>query len=89
MRPMFAVSSLLSLLSIRSHPSQPMVPSTSVTFVSQASITSGAVEKYGLHKRVEAVKNCRKITKSDMKFNDVMPKMEVDPERYVSYLRYQ
>jgi urease len=33
---------------------------------------------------VEAAKNCRNISKRDMKFNDVMPKMKVDPERYVS-----
>jgi hypothetical protein len=61
-----------------------MVPATSVTFVSQASIDSGVVMSYGLRKRVEAVKNCRKISKKDMKYNDVMPKMKVDPERYVS-----
>ena len=73
MRPMFA----------------PLVPSTSITFVSQASIESGVVKGYGLKKRVEAVKGCRKIGKKDMKYNDVMPKMKVDPERYVSTLFYQ
>jgi urease len=62
----------------------PMVPSTSITFVSQASLASGVVASYNLRKRVEAVKNCRNITKKDMKYNDVMPKMKVDPERYVS-----
>lgn len=61
----------------------PFVPQTSITFVSQASISSGVVESYGLRKRVEAVKNCRKIGKKDMKFNDVRPKMKVDPERYI------
>jgi urease len=61
-----------------------MVPATSVTFVSQASIDSGLVKSYGLRKRVEPVKNCRNISKKDMKYNDVMPKMKVDPERYVS-----
>lgn len=68
MRPMFA----------------PNVPPTSITFVSQASIDSGVIKSYGLRARVEAVKNCRKIGKKDMKHNDVMPKMKVDPERYVS-----
>ncbi|KAF2846974.1 urease [Plenodomus tracheiphilus IPT5] len=66
MRPMFA----------------PMVPASSITFVSQASIDSGRIASYGLKKRIEAVRNCRKIGKRDMKFNDTMPKMEVDPERY-------
>ena len=60
----------------------PLVPQTSVLFVSQASISSGAVATYGLRKRVEAVKNCRNIGKKDMRFNDAMPKMKVDPERY-------
>lgn len=31
------------------------------------------------------MKNCRNITKSDMKYNDLMPKMRVDPESYVSH----
>lgn len=59
-----------------------LVPTTSVTFVSQASVDSGAVIGYGLKKRIEPVKNCRKISKKDMKFNDLMPKMKVDPESY-------
>ncbi|KAK4188493.1 putative urease [Podospora australis] len=58
------------------------VPQTSVLFVSQASIDSGVVASYGLKKRISAVKNCRKVSKKDMKFNDTMPKMKVDPERY-------
>ncbi|KAF1944682.1 urease [Clathrospora elynae] len=66
MRPMFA----------------PLVPQSSITFVSQASISSGVVKSYGLRKRVEAVKNCRNIGKRDMKFNDARPRMKVDPERY-------
>jgi urease len=60
----------------------PLVPQSSITFVSQASISSGLIETYGLRKRVEAVKNCRNIGKKDMKFNDTRPKMKVDPERY-------
>jgi urease len=60
----------------------PLVPQSSITFVSQASISSGVVESYGLRKRVEAVKNCRNIGKRDMKFNDARPKMKVDPETY-------
>jgi urease len=66
MRPMFA----------------PLVPQTSITFVSQASISSGQINEYGLKKRVEAVKGCRHIGKKDMKWNDAMPKMKVDPEAY-------
>uniref|UniRef100_A0A093V0S6 Urease n=1 Tax=Talaromyces marneffei PM1 TaxID=1077442 RepID=A0A093V0S6_TALMA len=58
------------------------VPSTSIMFVSQASISQGVVQSYNLRKRIEPVRNCRNIGKKDMKFNDVMPKMKVDPERY-------
>lgn len=52
-------------------------------FVSQASIDNGVVQSYGLQKRIEAVKGCRTVGKKDMKFNDIMPKMKVDPESYV------
>lgn len=54
----------------------------SVAFVSQISITSGTVQSYGLSKRFEAVRNCRTVTKKDMKWNDATPKMSVDPESY-------
>jgi urease len=54
----------------------------SVAFVSQVSIASGTVASYGLSKRFEAVRNCRVVTKKDMKWNDATPKMTVDPESY-------
>lgn len=63
----------------------PLVPRSSVLFVSQASLdkANGApATKYGLRKRIEPVRDCRSITKKHMKFNDAMPKMRVDPERY-------
>ena len=60
----------------------PMVPQTSVLFVSQASIEHGVVQAYGLRKRVEPVRGCRAVGKKDMRFNDAMPRMKVDPERY-------
>lgn len=61
----------------------PMVPSSSVLFVSQSSIDSGAIASYGVRKRVEAVRNCRGVSKRDMKYNDTMPRMRVDPESYI------
>jgi len=54
----------------------------SVAFVSGVSIESGTVQRYGLNKRFEAVKGCRRITKKDMKWNFATPKMKVDPESY-------
>jgi urease len=59
-----------------------LVPSTSVLFVSAVSINSGTMSSYNLKKRVEPVKNCRDIGKKDMKFNNAMPRMTVDPENY-------
>jgi urease len=58
-------------------------PALSITWVSKAG-AEGKVKEYGLKKRVEAVKGCRSVRKSDMKFNDKRPRMKVDPERYVS-----
>ncbi|KAK5992654.1 Urease [Cladobotryum mycophilum] len=60
----------------------PLVPETSVLFVSACSIKAGNVQTYGLRKRIEAVKGCRSVSKSDMHFNDAMPIMKVDPESY-------
>ncbi len=58
------------------------VYSTSVTFVSQASLDHGAVAKLGLQKRLAAVHGTRKVTKRDLLWNDALPVIEVDPETY-------
>ena len=55
---------------------------TSIAFVSELSLSSGTVESYKLSKRAAAVKKCRAITKRDMKHNDSLPKITVDPETY-------
>ena len=55
---------------------------TSVTFVSQAALKNPAVAKLGLKKPLVAVKNTRTIGKKDMKLNDALPRIEVDPETY-------
>ncbi|KKY30255.1 putative urease [Diaporthe ampelina] len=60
----------------------PQVPATSVLFVSQASIEHGVVQTYNLRKRVEPVRGCRSVGKKDMRYNDAMPRMHVDPESY-------
>jgi urease subunit alpha len=56
---------------------------SSVTFVSRAALNNPAVLKLKLAKRLVAVKNTRKIGKRDMKQNDALPKIDVDPETYV------
>ncbi|KAG9294557.1 hypothetical protein G9A89_008668 [Geosiphon pyriformis] len=55
----------------------------SFAFVSHASIAENKVPQYGLKKRISAVKNCRDIGKKDMKLNNALPNIEVDPETYV------
>ncbi|MCL7028594.1 hypothetical protein MKW94_018187 [Papaver nudicaule] len=56
--------------------------SNSISFVSKAAKKDGIGTKYGLKKRVEAVRNVRKLTKHNMKLNSALPKIEVDPEEY-------
>ena len=56
--------------------------STNLTFVSQSALDRDIPKKLGLQKRVAAVKNCRTVKKRDLKLNDALPKIEVDPETY-------
>ncbi|KAF3913821.1 Urease [Orbilia brochopaga] len=58
------------------------VPGTKIVWVSKSAKESGVIESYGLRSRVEAVRGCRKVGKRDMRYNDSMPKMRVDPESY-------
>ncbi|SPO37622.1 probable urease [Pseudozyma flocculosa] len=51
-------------------------------FVSAISIQNGTIASYGLRKKAEAVKGCRSISKRDMKLNNKMPSISVDPETY-------
>ena len=52
------------------------------TFVSKVAFDSNIKEKYGIERNILPVKNCRNITKKDMKYNDVVEKIEVDSETY-------
>ncbi len=55
---------------------------TSVTFVSQASLDAGVPERLRLQKRAVAVRGTRRVTKRDMVHNAALPKIEVDPQTY-------
>jgi urease subunit alpha len=55
---------------------------TSVTFTSKLAIRNGLAKKLGLKKKLLAVKNCRKIGKKNMLYNNLVPKIEIDPETY-------
>lgn len=48
----------------------------------QAAKDNGVKTLYDLNKRVEAVCNVRNLRKCDMKLNDALPKILVDPETY-------
>lgn len=56
--------------------------STSLTFVSKSALKAGIADKLKLQKKVVAVGGIRKITKKDMKLNDLLPQIEVNPESY-------
>lgn len=55
---------------------------TSLTFVSQAAIEAEIGKQIGLQTPTVAVSNTRDLSKADMKLNDRLPKVEVDPETY-------
>jgi urease subunit alpha len=54
----------------------------SLALVSQRALAEGSVARLGLRKRLSAVRGCRGLAKRDMKLNDALPKLEVDPETY-------
>ncbi|MBA3686830.1 MAG: urease subunit alpha [Planctomycetes bacterium] len=69
MRPMFAAMGKA-------------VGATSLAFVSQLCAARGVAAGYGLSKRIEPVRRCRGLGKRDMKLNDALPRITVDPETY-------
>jgi urease subunit alpha len=54
----------------------------SVTFVSQAALENDIGRSLGLRKTVMAVTDTRNVSKKDMRLNDYMPVIEVDPQNY-------
>ena len=55
---------------------------SAVTFVSQAALADGIVERLGLERPLLAVRHTRGISKESMIHNNALPKVEVDPETY-------
>ena len=55
---------------------------SSITFVSQAALAAGAPERYGLSKVVSAARDIRRVRKQHMIHNDLLPRMEIDPQTY-------
>jgi urease subunit alpha len=54
-----------------------------VTFVSGVSLEKGSVQGYDLKKKLEPVRKCRGLGKKDMKLNDALPRIQVDPRTYI------
>ena len=55
---------------------------SSITFLSKAAIEAGVPEELGLEKVIRPVSGIRSLSKADLKFNDAMPDIAVDPETY-------
>jgi len=53
-----------------------------VTFVSHSAVEAGVGERLGLTRRLLPVIGTRGIGKAQMKLNDALPEIEVDPETY-------
>ena len=58
------------------------IAATSLTFLSQIALKKGIPDKLNLQKTAVAIANTRNLTKRDMKLNDALPHVEVDPETY-------
>lgn len=58
------------------------IAGTSLTFVSQAALDADIKGRLNLQKPAIAVSGTRNISKRDMKHNDLLPRIEVDPETY-------
>ncbi|MBL8805846.1 MAG: urease subunit alpha [Rhodospirillales bacterium] len=56
--------------------------SSCLTFVSKLAHEDNIARKLGLSRTVLPVRNTRKIGKKDMRLNDAMPRVDVDPETY-------
>src|SRR5215831_521251 len=58
------------------------VGATSLAFVSRRAQREGRLHALGLTKQLAVIRGCRGLAKRDMKLNDALPRLEVDPETY-------
>ncbi|MCQ8190324.1 urease subunit alpha [Streptomyces rugosispiralis] len=54
----------------------------SVNFVTQAALDDGLVGRLDLRKRFAPIRGTRGVTKADMRENDALPRVEVDPDTF-------
>jgi hypothetical protein len=57
------------------------VGATSLAFISRRAQREGRIHALGLTKQLAVVRGCRGLTKRDMKLNDALPRLAIDPER--------
>ncbi len=55
---------------------------TAFTFISQVAMERGIPQQLQLQKQALSVSGTRNVSKRDMKLNDALPRMEVNPETY-------
>src|SRR5262249_1973714 len=53
-----------------------------LTFRGEAAGVAGGPARYGLQRQTLPVRNCRRISKKDLKLNDTLAKIEIDPETF-------
>jgi urease subunit alpha len=51
-------------------------------FVSALSLTEGDLAQHGLTRPLLPVRGCRQLTKTDLRWNDYLPRLYVNPETY-------
>ncbi|MEU4906943.1 amidohydrolase family protein, partial [Streptomyces sp. NPDC022067] len=54
----------------------------SVNFVTQTALDDGLVDRLDLGKRFAPIRGTRGVTKADMRENDALPRVEVDPDTF-------
>ncbi|WP_405765399.1 urease subunit alpha [Actinacidiphila glaucinigra] len=54
----------------------------SFTFVTHTALEDGLAERLALGKRFLPIRDTRRVTKADMRENDAMPRVEVDPDTF-------
>ena len=54
----------------------------SVSFVAPAALDNGLAQQLGLRRRLTAVTDTRSIGKADMRNNDALPDIRIDPETF-------
>ncbi|KWT57314.1 urease subunit alpha [Streptomyces albus subsp. albus] len=54
----------------------------SVNFVSEQAVADGLPERLGLAKDFRAIRSTRGVTKADMRNNDALPRVQVDPDTF-------